>query len=594
MTDIILKRGTGVPSDTDLEVAEVAIDSSSGAMYTKLADGSVKQLNEGGASDWESITGKPTEFPPASHDHDGVYQPVGDYIGEAPTDGGEYVRQNSGWAKLENHNYTGADAVKLTGDQSVAGHKTWTGVATFGDTVTMRGTLNGDDTANFQNAVTAGSFVKSGGTSSEYLMADGSVSSGPAGGGDSIADGNSAGEITTWSGTEWTPDSSLTIDASGNATFSGELTVQGARINFSDDWQIRDGSGSFVIRNTTNSISALTIDASGNVGIGANSPLTLLHAKKTGGTTAGLFETTGDVSKVYFRDSKSTQDFPVAIGSDADSFVITTDNNKPSLTIDPSGNATVAGNVIANGTRIRSQGRINAEGYGGVKFDASGIIPADGDGNLSDGTYDLGSAARKFKDGFFGGGVNADTLTTRRLTVADTSVARIDLDDTSNATAGKKFIRSNQGELQVVNHAYSKTIVKISDDGNIDAAGFTVNGVPIGGGASGNFVDKDTTTAQTIKSTLTAPDFIATSDERLKGDITPMPIGLIDDIKPVSWTWKDGGTKSAGVVAQQLQEIGLDDYVHTNEDGQLGVNYQALTAILLAEVIDLKRRLADS
>ena len=42
---------------------------------------------------------------------------------------------------------------------------------------------NGDDTANFQNAVTAGSFVKTGGTSGEYLMADGSVSSGPTGGG---------------------------------------------------------------------------------------------------------------------------------------------------------------------------------------------------------------------------------------------------------------------------------------------------------------------------------------------------------------------------------------------------------------------------
>ena len=73
-----------------------------------------------------------------------------------------------------------ANAVMLTGDQSVAGHKTWTSVATFGDTVTMRGTLNGDDTANFQNAVTAGSFVKSGGTSSQYLMADGTVSSGVA------------------------------------------------------------------------------------------------------------------------------------------------------------------------------------------------------------------------------------------------------------------------------------------------------------------------------------------------------------------------------------------------------------------------------
>lgn len=49
MTDIILKQGTGVPLDSDLEVAEVAIDNSTGDMYTKLANGSVKQLNpEGG------------------------------------------------------------------------------------------------------------------------------------------------------------------------------------------------------------------------------------------------------------------------------------------------------------------------------------------------------------------------------------------------------------------------------------------------------------------------------------------------------------------------------------------------------------------
>jgi hypothetical protein len=88
---------------------------------------------------------------------------------------------------------------------------------------------------------------------------------------------------------------------------------------------------------------------------------------------------------------------------------------------------------------------------------------------------------------------------------------------------------------------------------------------------------------------ITATDFIAKSDERLKTRIAPMPVGLIDDIKPVSWDWIDGGGKSAGVVAQQLQEIGLGDYVHENEDGELGVNYQALTAILLAEVIALKK-----
>ena len=39
--------------------------------------------------------------------------------------------------------------------------------------------------------------------------------------GGSIQDGDTEGQITTWDGTEWTPDSSLTIDSSGDANFNG-------------------------------------------------------------------------------------------------------------------------------------------------------------------------------------------------------------------------------------------------------------------------------------------------------------------------------------------------------------------------------------
>ena len=82
----------------------------------------------------------------------------------------------------------------------------------------------------------------------------------------------------------------------------------------------------------------------------------------------------------------------------------------------------------------------------------------------------------------------------------------------------------------------------------------------------------------------------SSSDERLKDNITPIPVGLIDDIKPVSWDWKDGG-KSAGVVAQQLQAIGLDDFVREAPNGDLGVDYNALVGVLLAEVIGLKKQI---
>ena len=51
--------------------------------------------------------------------------------------------------------------------------------------------------------------------------------------------------------------------------------------------------------------------------------------------------------------------------------------------------------------------------------------------------------------------------------------------------------------------------------------------------------------------------------------------------------------KSAGVVAQQLQAIGLDDFVREAPNGDLGVDYNALVGVLLAEVIELKRQIND-
>ena len=83
------------------------------------------------------------------------------------------------------------------------------------------------------------------------------------------------------------------------------------------------------------------------------------------------------------------------------------------------------------------------------------------------------------------------------------------------------------------------------------------------------------------------------SDERLKDDITAMPVGLIDSIEPATWKWKKDGQASAGVIAQQLQKVGLDDWVREAPNGDLGVDYNALIGMLIAEVQDLKRRLAD-
>ena len=168
------------------------------------------------------------------------------------------------------------------------------------------------------------------------------------------------------------------------------------------------------------------------------------------------------------------------------------------------------------------------------------------------------------------------TIDAYSLTLLGTDVNTLSLEQGYNsyisADASLWFSTANAARMQ------------IDTNGRVDITGsLYVNGSEVGSGGGG-LPDGD----YTHNGKITATDFISTSDERLKDNITPVPVGLIDDIKPVSWEWKDGSGTSAGVVAQQLQSAGLGDYVHENEDGQLGVNYQALTAILLAEVINLK------
>ena len=400
-----------------------------------------------GSVEWDNIVDKPSEYPPEAHGHGW------DEITGKPTE------------------FPSANAVLLTGDQSVAGHKTWTGIATFGDTVTMRGILNGDVSANFGGPVTATSLVKAGGTSSEYLMADGSVSSGPTGGGGSIADGNIVGEVTTWSGTEWTPDSSLTINSSGKVgigvTPSGSYALSvGGNAAFGNAMRVRDG----------------------------------------GTGKAFVFEQVGDTDSQI----RSATQMSLHV------------NSTPRLTIDASGTATFSDDVCTS--RVRSAVPDRA---GFVFGNGASILPVDGTGSDTNGVASLGRDDQKYKDGWFAGTVNAN-----------------------------KFVGDGSG------------LTNISGGGGLPSGDFTHNGV------------------------ITATDFIATSDERAKDNITTAPVGLIDSLKGREWEWKESGEKGSGVVAQELEEV-LPHLVHTDDEGMKSVAYNGLVAYLIEELKDCRQRIAE-
>lgn len=91
----------------------------------------------------------------------------------------------------------------------------------------------------------------------------------------------------------------------------------------------------------------------------------------------------------------------------------------------------------------------------------------------------------------------------------------------------------------------------------------------------------------TVSGTITATDFVATSDERAKNNITTAPVGLIDSLKGREWEWRESGEKGSGVVAQELEQV-LPHLVHEDEDGMKSVSYNGLIAYLIEEVKALK------
>jgi hypothetical protein len=95
----------------------------------------------------------------------------------------------------------------------------------------------------------------------------------------------------------------------------------------------------------------------------------------------------------------------------------------------------------------------------------------------------------------------------------------------------------------------------------------------------------------TISGTLYATDFVASSDENLKDNITTVPVGLIDGVKGREWDWKESGEKGSGVIAQEVEEV-FPHLVHTDDEGMKSVAYNGLIAYLIEEIKDCRERIS--
>ena len=91
---------------------------------------------------------------------------------------------------------------------------------------------------------------------------------------------------------------------------------------------------------------------------------------------------------------------------------------------------------------------------------------------------------------------------------------------------------------------------------------------------------------------VSATNFTASSDERLKTDIATVTNALetLNSLRGVTFSWKENGLKSMGVIAQEVEQI-LPELV-TEVDGTKKVYYDNFVGLLIEAVKELSSRVA--
>ena len=95
-----------------------------------------------------------------------------------------------------------------------------------------------------------------------------------------------------------------------------------------------------------------------------------------------------------------------------------------------------------------------------------------------------------------------------------------------------------------------------------------------------------------VGSTITgSADVIAFSDRKLKENIETLDGKKVLDMRGVSFTRKDSGKKSSGVIAQEIQEVAPE--LVTDTEGTLGVAYGNLVGYLIEAVKDQQKQIDE-
>ena len=93
---------------------------------------------------------------------------------------------------------------------------------------------------------------------------------------------------------------------------------------------------------------------------------------------------------------------------------------------------------------------------------------------------------------------------------------------------------------------------------------------------------------------MNCTDLNSTSDATIKDNVENLSnsIDILKQINPVSFNWKDGGKKSYGVIAQELENILPELVSRSSLNNHKTVSYIPLIAMLIDAVVELNKKVS--
>jgi len=188
-------------------------------------------------------------------------------------------------------------------------------------------------------------------------------------------------------------------------------------------------------------------------------------------------------------------------------------------------------------------------------------------------------------------GIDASKLTTGTLPSARLPATTVVAGTYGSATKIPTISVDSAGRLTAASET-SVTFTTIADDNTTNATRYINFTSATSGSLSAIGTATSKLTFNPSSGVVGATNFTASSDEKLKTDIATVTNALatVNSLRGVTFSWKENGLKSMGVIAQEVEQI-LPELV-TEVDGTKKVYYDNFVGLLIEAVKELSSRVA--